>query len=208
MMHPDTELNLISEDIGYGIFASRLIPKGTIIWALDAMDFVLSPETIAELMPLQADYIEKYAYIDNKGRYILCWDIGKYCNHSCQPTTVPLGSICDLSLRDIHPGEEITCDYGTLNIRKDLLCRCKREDCRKIIRSSDLRGLAEDIDREVRGLIPLISAATQPLLKFMVPQDRSRIESIIFGRAPIPSCLENEYRDRNMSNGGYSKEGR
>ncbi|VVB71028.1 SET domain protein [uncultured archaeon] len=199
MMHSDTELRLISEEIGYGIFASRLIPKGTITWALDALDLVLSPEAVAELMPLQTKFIERYAYIDDNGRYILCWDIGKYCNHSCHPTTVPLGAICDVAVCDIHCGEEITCDYGTLNIRKDLLCRCQRKDCRKIVRSSDLISLAGEIDRNVAELVPLMRTVSQPLLKFMVPLHRSRVESILAGRTPIPSCMENECSSESMS---------
>jgi uncharacterized protein len=195
MIHPDTELKLAHEDMGYGIFAKNLIPKGTITWVLDVLDFVLTPDMITGLLPQQIQFIEKYAYIDNKGRYILSWDIGKYCNHSCKPTTVPIGSICDIAVRDIQIGEEITCDYGTCNIRRNLLCQCKVEGCRGIVRSIDLMALIKDIDSEVANLIPLVNTVPQPLLRFMIDEHLKRLQSIVSGEVPIPSCIENAYDD-------------
>ncbi len=191
MIHPDTELNLVSENIGYGIFATRLIPKGTIVWVLDVLDFVLTPEVIASLSPLQIQHIERYAYVDGQGRYILCWDYGKYGNHSCRPTTVPVGSICDIAARDILPGEELTWDYATCNIRESLSCQCGMEGCRGIVRSTDFASLVESIDREVAELVPLINTVPQPLLGFMIDEDFRRLQSIISGDVPIPSCSEN-----------------
>lgn len=38
MIHPDTELRFINEKIGYGVVALKLIPRGTITWALDKLD--------------------------------------------------------------------------------------------------------------------------------------------------------------------------
>jgi hypothetical protein len=35
MIHPWTELRFINDSIGYGVFATQFIPKGTIVWALD-----------------------------------------------------------------------------------------------------------------------------------------------------------------------------
>ena len=38
MIHPDTELQFINDKIGYGVVATKLIPKGSITWALDKLD--------------------------------------------------------------------------------------------------------------------------------------------------------------------------
>ncbi len=38
MMHPHSELRFINESIGYGVFATKFIPKGTITWILDELD--------------------------------------------------------------------------------------------------------------------------------------------------------------------------
>lgn len=46
----------------------------------------------------------------------MCWDWGRYMNHSCAPNTLGLGPYADVAVRDIHPGEQLTCEYGMLNL--------------------------------------------------------------------------------------------
>lgn len=195
MIHPDTELNYSKESIGYGIFATKMIPRGTITWVFCTLDFKLTKEQIGKLHPQQHKFIEKHSFVDNQGCYILGWDIDKYCNHSCKPTTAPIGGICDIALRDIQKGEEITCDYGTCNIRKNLVCDCGVDGCRGLVRPIDLISLSNEIDKEVTKLIPLVNAVPQPLLKFMNGEHFKRLQSIIAGDVPIPSSLENAYDD-------------
>ena len=38
MIHPDTELQFINDEIGHGVVATKLIPAGTITWVLDKLD--------------------------------------------------------------------------------------------------------------------------------------------------------------------------
>ena len=33
-------------------------------------------------------YLATYAYIDDDGLYALCFDNGRYMNHSCEPTSL------------------------------------------------------------------------------------------------------------------------
>ena len=42
MLHPKTRLAWISDEVGYGVLATEDIPCGTILWALDPLDRVLS----------------------------------------------------------------------------------------------------------------------------------------------------------------------
>ena len=49
MVHPHTEIRFVNDIIGWGVFASRFIPKGTIIWALDPLDQRFTPEQVATL---------------------------------------------------------------------------------------------------------------------------------------------------------------
>ena len=44
MIHPDTELRFVSKEVGYGVFATNLLPKGTILFARDKLDLVLTPK--------------------------------------------------------------------------------------------------------------------------------------------------------------------
>jgi hypothetical protein len=132
MIHPHTELRHINDDIGLGVIATRLIPRGTVTWVLDALDFVIEPDAVQALPEPQLAFLERYSYIDPRGRHVLCWDAGRYVNHACDATTAPLGTICDIAVRDILPGEELTTDYAVLMHGTDrpFPCRCTAERCR------------------------------------------------------------------------------
>ena len=116
MMHPHTELRFINDQIGYGVVATKLIPKGTITWALDDLDRSFTPQQFNQMKPLYKDILEKYCYRDNQGRYVLCWDISRFVNHSFKSSCISTAYEFELAIRDIQPGEEITNDYGYLNI--------------------------------------------------------------------------------------------
>ena len=49
MMHPDTEIRYVSEEVGVGVFATKLIPKGTTVWIKDELDMILTEEYIESL---------------------------------------------------------------------------------------------------------------------------------------------------------------
>lgn len=76
MIHPHTELRFINKEIGFGVFATKLIPKGTITWALDELDQILEPEFVNSTSSFCQEVIKKYAYRNQDGLYILCWDLG------------------------------------------------------------------------------------------------------------------------------------
>lgn len=57
----------------------------------------------------------------------------RYINHSCRPNTYlrRIGHRVEFyALRDITPGEELTCDYGETQHEGTLACRCGVEGCR------------------------------------------------------------------------------
>jgi hypothetical protein len=76
-MHPDTEIRYVSEKIGVGVFATKLIPKGTIVWIRDELDMILTEEYIESLDDLRKEYITKYTYLDTDSIYVLHWDHAK-----------------------------------------------------------------------------------------------------------------------------------
>ena len=86
MIHPYTELGFANPQIGLGVFATRVIPKGTITWVRDRLDQALTPAAIAQLPTAYHDIILKYSFIDGGGRFVLCWDHARFVNHSCNPT--------------------------------------------------------------------------------------------------------------------------
>lgn len=97
---------------GIGLFAAEFIPKGTKIWKLGPLDITYTSEEWNKLileLPIPAvHYLKRYSYQEGD-IYILCGDDGKYVNHSYDPNTNG-----DTAIKDIHPGEEITCNYYDL----------------------------------------------------------------------------------------------
>jgi len=68
MIHPDTELRFINDEIGYGVFARALIPEGTIVYVKDSLEIEVSPTDYLLHSPEMQDMIEKYSYLDPRGR--------------------------------------------------------------------------------------------------------------------------------------------
>jgi hypothetical protein len=91
VIHPDTELRFVNPDIGYGVFATRLIPRGAITWVRDRLDQAFTPAAVERLPAPYHDIVLKYSFIDAHGRFVLCWDHARYVNHSCDPTCLSAG---------------------------------------------------------------------------------------------------------------------
>ena len=116
MLHPATELRFIDERIGYGVFTTRPIPRGTITWARDALDRSFTREAIDAMEPPYRAILDKYTFVDASGLYVLCWDIARFVNHSCDPTCLAPGYDFEIAVRDVAAGEQLTDDYGSLNL--------------------------------------------------------------------------------------------
>lgn len=100
---------------GIGLFAGEFIPKDTLIWKLDRkLDLIVSQEEYEKLPPLAKEHFNWFAYYsESRGGWILCFDNGKFVNHSKTPNTYGVGDT--IALRDIEIGEEITEDYYVFN---------------------------------------------------------------------------------------------
>lgn len=96
---------------GKGLFADSFIPKGTIIWTLDAADKIITPEEFETLNPVSKKYVKNFCYVDESHNYVLCSDDAKYMNHSSTPNTYSGDDSTTIANCDIHEGDEITCDY-------------------------------------------------------------------------------------------------
>jgi hypothetical protein len=185
-LHPDTELRFVSDEIGYGVVAVRLIPKGTFTWVLDDLDQIVDPRLEYSLPPVLAALLYKYSYLEPRGR-VLCWDHAKYLNHSCEPNCRSTGFDLELAVRDIQPGEQLTDDYGSLNVNYEFDCRCGAPGCRRTIRASDLTAFADDWDREARDAFRFSPHVPQPLWS-LLGREHADIERAFRGEIPVPSC--------------------
>lgn len=185
MIHPDTELRFASAEIGHGVFATRLIPKGTITWVGDALDQKFPPGTGAHLPSLLEEQLEKYSFRDSSGQRILCWDNARFVNHSCEANCLSADFDFELAIRDIQPGEELTDDYGTLNIESSFACLCGAAGCRGVIRPDDLLRFGRRWDAAVRDSLPALGTVPQPLSPLLAGKQTA--ERVLAGDLRLPS---------------------
>ena len=107
---------------GTGLFATELVPKGTIVWRFTPdIDESYSEEEVERLAePHRGEVLSFiHSYISKAtGKYIWCGDDARYMNHSEEPNVGMLSQIdgheeVNPTLRDVQPGEELTIDYRT-----------------------------------------------------------------------------------------------
>ncbi len=168
MIHPDTEVQFISTEKGYGLVATKLIPKGTITWVQDELDQVFTREQTSQFNPFIKEYLDKYCFTNKNGEQILCWDNGKYVNHSFNPSCFSTPYDFEIAVRDIHPGEELTDDYGYLNVEKPFLA-LDEGTSRKIVFPDDILKYYEEWDLLIKNNVPNVLVTEQPL-KRLIPE--------------------------------------
>ena len=140
-----------------------LIPKGTIIWVRDDLDQTFTAEEVANLEEPYRQVLDNYTFVDAKGLMVLCWDHSRFFNHSCEANCLSAGYDFELAIRYIEADEELTDDYGTLNLREPFQCACQSARCRRQIAPDDIERWAETWDGLVRRVFPLIPQLSQPL---------------------------------------------
>jgi hypothetical protein len=165
MIHPHTQMRFINAELGFGVVATRFIPRGTIIWVRDELDQVVPSGRLAGLAPAYRALLDKYTFRDASGRHILCWDLGRFMNHSCDPSCLGLDGDFEVAVRDLHPGDELTDDYGTLNLQahESFTCRCGARNCRGLVGREDAVALAGAWEALWRPARALQSEVAQPL---------------------------------------------
>jgi hypothetical protein len=185
LIHPDSELRFISPAMGYGLFATTLIPKGTITWVADALDQILPPEHYAALPELLRAQVFKYSYLNNQMQRILCWDHGRFVNHSCAATCLSPGFDFEIAVRDIAEGDEITDDYGTLNPEQPFSCLCGALNCRGTVLPDDAARYAAKWHAQVVQAFPLLRSVGQPL--WSIVKERADVERVLRGEISLPT---------------------
>jgi uncharacterized protein len=105
-----------------GVFVLRDFKKGEAI-------FKWKPKKLTETEFAKINENEKhYTMKVGKGKYFLMQPPERFVNHSCNPNT-KVKNNCDVAIRNIKKGEEITSDYksGGIVIFK---CKCGSKDCK------------------------------------------------------------------------------
>ena len=196
MIHPHTELKYISPEMGHGVVATQFIPAGTITWTQDQLDRVFTPEEFNHLDKLYQNILDVYSFKNNKGNLVLCWDNGRYVNHSFNSNCLSTAYDFEIAIRDIKAGEQLTDDYGYLNISYPFR-GIDEGTRRKVVYPNDLIKYYNVWDNKIKKVFPKILTVEQPLKGVIEPSIWGMIEKITQGDQLLESILSNYYNDEN-----------
>lgn len=188
MIHPHTELQFINREIGYGVVATQFIPKGTIVWVLDILDQEFTPDQVVEMDDIHKQIIETYAFRNNQGNYALCWDHGRYVNHSFKPSCMSTAYDFEVAIRDIQIGEQLTDDYGYLNISEPFHAYDEHTR-RKTVYPDDILRHYKTWDKNVLDVIHLAPGLDQPLRSVLPDRVWDTILRVVKGEEEMKSIL-------------------
>ncbi|RQW80868.1 MAG: SET domain-containing protein-lysine N-methyltransferase [Methanothrix sp.] len=130
-------LNKDSEIEGCGSFAAELIPKGTIVFYFGKDEKYISKEEFASFTSEAKERLYKFGVEDEWSNWVIAkGDV----NHSCDANILSLfvnGIYCEIAVRDIQKGEELTIDYGLLysSFPWSMRCNCGSSHCRGTVGS-------------------------------------------------------------------------
>lgn len=194
MMHPDTEIRFISEEIGYGLVAKKNIPKGTITWVQDQLDQIYTPTQVGKMEKFSQQMIDEYSFRNNKGNFVLCWDLAKYVNHSFNSNCLSTAYDFEIAVRNIRAGEELTDDYGYLNITESFEAK-DEGSLRSIVYPDDLLHFHKNWDALLNDAIAYSDKVEQPLKDLISAEVQTKIKLILRGHVEMDSILNLYYRN-------------
>ncbi len=196
MMHPDVELRHVSAEIGYGVFATRCIPAGTIVYVKDAMEIEVPPGSRLLDDPMLGPVIDKYSYTDHRGHRVLSWDIAKYVNHSNDCNTISTGYGFEIALRDIQPDEEVTDEYGIFNLAAPMPIYGEGAAGRTAVLPDDLDNFHAVWDERIKPAMALIHAVPQPLMSLLDRDTHAALMTYLNTGEGYRSVYINKYEPR------------
>lgn len=179
MIHPDTELRQVSPEVGYGVFATAFIPKGTIVYIKDDLELVFKPDDPLRNDPRYKEMIEKYSYTEPNGNMVLSWDIAKFVNHCCNCNIISTGYGFEIAIRDIQKDEEITDEYGLFNSGWEMDLVCSKPGCRGKLAPNDIDENYKKWDTEIKSALQVFTKTDQPLLKYMREKTYTKLKSYL-----------------------------
>lgn len=194
MIHPDTQIKFISDKVGFGVVATKLIPAGTITWALDDLDQEFTQTEFDAMRPTCQEVLDIYSYRNKHGHYVLCWDHGRFVNHSFDSNCLTTAYDFEIAIRDIHPGEQLTDDYGYLNISEPFEGIDEGTE-RKVVYPDDLKNFHEEWDGKLLKVFNNIPDLDQPLKHILREGQWERVLNIKAGKEEMKSILENFYAE-------------
>ncbi len=182
MLHPSTELRFVNSSIGYGVFATEAISKGTIVAFHDSLDLQITPKIYENSNDNLRYVIEHFSYVNGDGNGVLPWDHTKYINHSCSSNILSTGYQLSIAIRDIIKDEEITEDYALLEAYLDyykdgevLPCYCGSSNCRNVTNITNIEDYLPVFIDCINEALSISMNVKQPLLDFMDSKQKDKL---------------------------------
>lgn len=169
--------------------ATKFIPKGTITWVLDKLDRFFTREQIKSMDPLYQEMLDKFTYRNAEGDYILCWDNARFINHSSNSNCLTTAYEFEIAIRDIQPGEELTDDYGYLNVEEPFEVIPEKGTNRKIVYPDDTIRYHHDWDAKLLLAMNSFHRVDQPLIHLLGEAMQSKVSKIAAGQEKMDSIL-------------------
>lgn len=135
-LHHDIEMRPLPQKGSFGLFATRLIPAGTLLTMWGGK--VLTSKEYAQLPPFLMSHglqIEDDLFMIP----LVEGEPADYFNHSCNPNAGFNSPISLVAIHDIAAGEEICFDYAMSedNHFDEFPCGCGANLCRKQVTGKD-----------------------------------------------------------------------
>ncbi len=195
MIHPHTELRFVNDEVGHGVVATQFIPAGTITWVLDKLDRQFTPQQFQKMNELYQHILETYSFRNNHGNFVLCWDHGRFVNHSFKSNCLSTAYDFEIAIRDIEAGEQLTDDYGYLNISTPFKA-ANEGTKRKTVYPNDLETYYPIWDKLLAANFPKIATVSQPLAPLLTAKMKIEMDKVLKGEKPLASILELYYKSK------------
>lgn len=112
---------------GVGVYARRAFEAGEVVLRWDT-----SRRLTAEEWAALPEEERRYTHPFDARTALLVGPPERYVNHSCDNNTV-VRDFCDVAVRRISAGEEVTSDYSADGSGSAFACRCGAKDCRGVV---------------------------------------------------------------------------
>lgn len=190
MLNSSLRIQWISDEKGYGVFASKDIRKGTVTFALDPLDIVIEKSQVKKQSDIVKYYIDRFSYEGPDGSRIISWDFGKYMNHCCSANTLTTGYGFEIAIRDIQAGEEVTDDYRIFTTDHQLNMSCDKPNCTQSLDFNYEEHLITRWDNQIREALMMFNYVDQELKPFIPIKALSQVNGFITGQADYLSVVE------------------
>jgi uncharacterized protein len=145
--------------------------------------------------------LDTYTYRNPEGNYILCWDNARFINHSSNSNCITTAYEFELAVRDIQPGEQLTDDYGYLNLEEPFEVMPEAGTDRNVIYPDDLIRYHHVWDTKLLDAFPQLLRVDQPLRNVLESAVWERASRISNGEEKMASILNCYYPVHGKING-------